>query len=39
MPPDPPAVSRVVLMCGIAGAGKTTYARRLERDGYVRLSC
>lgn len=28
----------VVLMCGIAGSGKTTYARELERRGYVRLS-
>lgn len=25
-------------MCGIAGAGKTTYAKELERRGYVRLS-
>jgi predicted kinase len=30
--------SHVVLMCGIAGAGKTTYAKRLEADGYVRRS-
>ena len=29
---------RVVLVCGPAGAGKTTYARGLEREGYVRLS-
>ncbi|MDR7278521.1 AAA family ATPase [Catenuloplanes atrovinosus] len=28
----------VVLMCGVAGSGKTTYAQRLEADGYVRLS-
>jgi predicted kinase len=28
----------VVLTCGIAGSGKTTYAQRLEREGYVRLS-
>lgn len=28
----------VVLMCGVAGSGKTTYAQRLERQGYVRLS-
>jgi predicted kinase len=34
---DPP-LSRVVLTCGIAGAGKTTYAKRLEARGYVRLS-
>lgn len=30
--------ARVVLVCGPAGAGKTTHARALERDGYVRLS-
>ncbi len=29
---------RVVLMCGVAGAGKTTYAQRLECEGYIRLS-
>lgn len=28
----------VVLMCGVAGSGKTTYAQRLEAEGYVRLS-
>ncbi|MBD0690109.1 AAA family ATPase [Streptomyces sp. CBMA123] len=28
----------VVLMCGLPGAGKTTYARQLVRRGYVRLS-
>lgn len=27
-----------VLTCGPAGAGKTTYAQGLERQGYVRLS-
>lgn len=41
---DPSAVrpaggrSRVVLVCGPAGSGKSTHARRLEREGYVRLS-
>lgn len=25
-------------MCGPAGSGKSTYARRLEREGMVRLS-
>jgi predicted kinase len=29
---------RVMLMCGVAGAGKTAYALRLEAQGYVRLS-
>ncbi|WP_377269053.1 AAA family ATPase [Peterkaempfera sp. SMS 1(5)a] len=28
----------VVLMCGLPGAGKTTYAMELVRRGYVRLS-
>ncbi|MGW3124688.1 AAA family ATPase [Streptomyces sp. NPDC001107] len=31
-------LSTVVLMCGLPGAGKTTYARDLVRRGYVRLS-
>jgi len=30
--------AHVVLMCGVAGSGKTTYAKRLEAQGYVRLS-
>ena len=28
----------VVLMCGVPGSGKTSYAKTLERTGYVRLS-
>lgn len=28
----------VVMLCGLAGSGKTTYARALERRGYTRLS-
>jgi predicted kinase len=31
-------VGRVIFMCGPAGSGKTTYARRLEGEGMVRLS-
>jgi len=31
-------VSRVIFMCGPAGSGKSTYARRLEDEGMVRLS-
>ncbi|MCT9007728.1 AAA family ATPase [Streptomyces rhizosphaerihabitans] len=31
-------VSTVVLMCGLPGSGKTTYAMELVRRGYVRLS-
>ncbi len=30
--------AEVVLMCGVAGSGKTTCAQVLERAGYVRLS-
>ncbi|GII04019.1 AAA family ATPase [Planobispora takensis] len=36
-PGDEPGRS-VVLMCGVAGSGKTTYAQALEQRGYVRLS-
>lgn len=28
----------VVMMCGVAGSGKTTFAQRLEKEGFVRLS-
>ena len=31
-------MSRVIFMCGPAGSGKSTYARRLEGEGIVRLS-
>jgi predicted kinase len=33
-----PSGPHVVLTCGLAGAGKTTYAKQLEATGYVRLS-
>ncbi|WP_418274899.1 AAA family ATPase [Isoptericola jiangsuensis] len=36
--PPPDDVAQVVLVCGPAGAGKTTHARSLEREGYHRLS-
>jgi len=32
------ARSVVVLLCGVAGSGKTTYAQELELEGYIRLS-
>ncbi|TMU87184.1 ATP-binding protein [Bacillus sp. BHET2] len=28
----------VVMMCGVAGAGKTTFSQKLEKNGFVRLS-
>ena len=36
MTPDPRPL--VVMTCGVAGSGKTTLARRLEAQGFVRLS-
>lgn len=30
--------SVVVMMCGVAGSGKTTFAQKLEKEGFVRLS-
>lgn len=32
------SVSLVVMMCGVAGSGKTTLAKQLEQQGFVRLS-
>jgi predicted kinase len=32
------AQSHVVLTCGLAGSGKTTFAKQLEASGFVRLS-
>lgn len=29
---------RLIMLCGVSGSGKTRYARRLEADGYVRVS-
>lgn len=31
-------MSNVIMMCGICGSGKTTYAKQKEKNGYVRLS-
>ena len=33
-----PLKSLVVMLCGIAGSGKTTLANRLEKMGFLRLS-
>lgn len=33
-----PDKSLVVLMCGIAGSGKTTFSQKLAKCGYIRLS-
>ncbi|MDT9591474.1 GNAT family N-acetyltransferase [Nocardioides zeae] len=33
-----PAPGRLVLTCGVAGSGKTTYARSLEARGWLRFS-
>ena len=33
-----PEQAEVVLVCGVAGSGKTTYAKALEAKGYIRLS-
>jgi predicted kinase len=33
-----PTSGHVVMMCGVAGSGKTTYAKALEARGFVRLS-
>lgn len=31
-------MSNVIMMCGVCGSGKTTYAKQKEKHGYVRLS-
>ena len=28
----------VIMMCGVCGSGKTTYAKQKENEGYIRLS-
>lgn len=28
----------VIMMCGVCGSGKTTYAKQKEKEGYIRLS-
>ena len=31
-------MSNVIMMCGVCGSGKTTFAMEKEKEGYVRLS-
>lgn len=31
-------MSKVIMMCGVCGSGKTTYAKRKEKERYIRLS-
>ena len=29
-------MSKVIMMCGVCGSGKTTYAKKKEQEGYIR---
>ena len=31
-------MSKVIMMCGVCGSGKTTYVKQKEKNGYIRLS-
>ena len=31
-------MTEVIMMCGVCGSGKTTFAKQKEREGYIRLS-
>lgn len=31
-------MSKVIMMCGVCGSGKTTYAKQKEKEEYIRLS-
>lgn len=28
-------LSKVIMMCGVCGSGKTTYAKKKEQEGYI----
>ncbi len=32
------SIALVIMMCGVAGAGKTTFSQQLEKEGFIRLS-
>lgn len=38
MPEHSASTPTVILLCGVAGSGKTTYSQQLELQGFVRLS-
>ena len=31
-------MSKVIMMCGVCGSGKTSYSKQKEKEGYIRLS-
>ena len=31
-------MTEVIMMCGVCGSGKTTFAKQKKREGYIRLS-
>ena len=31
-------MSKVIMMCGVCGSGKTTYSKQKEKERYIRLS-
>lgn len=31
-------MANVIMMCGVCGSGKTTYALKKEKEGFIRLS-
>lgn len=31
-------MSKVIMMCGVCGSGKTTYAKKKEQEGYAIFS-
>ena len=31
-------MSKVIMMCGVCGSGKTTFAKKKEKEGFIRIS-